>query len=135
MFVAKNCRKNGEWHNMEDDVMIALQKVKFEDPARRKALTDTIGQHLYEATLDRRYGCGFHLGQCEEITIENIQFGNRLGEILEDLRTTFTGEPPLPKKDEARRARKQREEDNAKAENQAIDQPDPAAAPATPGQG
>ena len=34
MFVAKNCKKNAEWYDMEDDVMIALQKTKFADPTR-----------------------------------------------------------------------------------------------------
>ena len=136
MFAAKACNKTQEWYDMDEEVMARLQDIKFTDPALLHQLVETKGLQLYEATLDNTYGCGFHLGQTEQIKIENITHGNRLGEILMALRYKHTNEQPLITKEEAKRLRLERE----KPQDQVPDQPEPdinnlqqaAAANATP---
>ena len=61
---------------------------KYEqNPTLKRRLLQSKG-HLYEATRNKTFGCGFTLVDSKKIRKENVQSGNKLGEILEELRDT-----------------------------------------------
>ena len=69
--------------------MERIVKVKFDqhDDLRRK-LTDTQG-HLYEATKDPYWGCGFFYRTVRTDRTEYTQGRNKLGQILVEVRQEY----------------------------------------------
>lgn len=74
-----------EWNNISRDVMYYANWYKYQDPERRGKLEETQGKRLVEASpYDKIWGVGyktpdFRKGMC--------QGENRLGQVLEDLRS------------------------------------------------
>ena len=65
-----------------------IVKAKFDaNDTIRDKLLQTKGR-LYEATTDRVFGCGFTLGQRDQIRANSITAGNKLGELLVEYRDT-----------------------------------------------
>ena len=59
-------------------------------PALMDKLQQTGRKHLYEATRDPIYGCGFTLHQADNITRDKVkQDSNLMGRILGDIRDRY----------------------------------------------
>ena len=94
MYAAKQCTKNQEWVDMDEQVMMEVNIAKFKDPELRTYILSLEG-HLYEGTKDPKWGCNYHLGQKDEVTEENVDFedSNKLGQILEVIRDNIRNDP------------------------------------------
>ena len=79
---------NAEWNAKKISIMRDIVKAKFDaNDTIRDKLLQTKGR-LYEATTDRVFGCGFTLGQRDQIRANSITAGNKLGELLVEYRDT-----------------------------------------------
>ena len=86
MSLARRLPESEEWKTKEVEVCKKYNTMKYEqNPTLKRRLLQTKG-HLYEATRNKTFGCGFTLVDSKKIRKENVQTGNKLGEILENLR-------------------------------------------------
>ena len=84
MRLGKQIKATVEWENSKLKTTKNVVSLKFDqNNAIREKLLSTTG-NLYEATLDKFYGCGFSLAQCHMISQANVKCGNNLGRILRE---------------------------------------------------
>ena len=84
--MAKKIRITKVNEDRKVEIMRKVIRLKFDqnDNLRDKLLA-TVG-NLYEATMDRLFGCGLTLSQKKDIKSENVKSGNKLGLLLQQYR-------------------------------------------------
>ena len=65
---------------------LSLRKYSTNNTKHRQALLQTGDGNLYEATVNRLWGCGFHLGQLDKIIENKLTTKNLLGKVLVHVR-------------------------------------------------
>ena len=84
--LAQKIQTKREWNNCKVAQMEKFVNLKFEQNNELKDKLLVTKGHLYEATLDQVFGCGYTLAQRQQIRQGNIKGQNQLGCMLESIR-------------------------------------------------
>ena len=86
--ITRTIKKSKQWGKDAPGILAEIVELKFDTcPSLREKLLNCEGDHFYEATFDKTYGCGVALNGAEKLTRDQLMPNcNVMGTILEEFR-------------------------------------------------